>query len=198
MELNCVCIKGNHDAALLNPENTTEYDIAPALTASLHWCALQLETVEREFLAAFIPTSKLLLGDSKSLLCFHGSPHRFTDIILPETPTGEVMHVLRDTSADIYCGGHTHLQMSRIIGGHIILNPGSVGAPFKNPLVHGSEPEIGTWAEYGLISAEEKGLSVSLKRIEFNPSDFIRTLSDSDLPVKDWWLKQYRRTNLKQ
>jgi len=191
IELGCPCITGNHDAALLDPEKAVQYDISAPLLPSLWWCSEQLESVDREFLAATLPIFEINLTAEKSLLCFHGSPKAYQDIIHSYTPVGQVTRFLRGTNADIYVGGHTHLQMLRNHDGCIIFNPGSVGAPFRSIPERGTEPSLFTHTEYGIIDSDDQRIQFEFRQISFDRAAYIKVLKGSDLPVREWWLKQY-------
>ncbi len=190
--LECPCITGNHEAALIEPDKALQYDIAPPLLPALNWCTEQLENIDREFLAATVAQYEIDLDRKKKLFCFHGSPRAHTDIIMSDTPSDMVTNYLQNTSADIYAGGHTHFQMLRQHDGKVIINPGSVGAPFRRIPDPGTEPALYSWAEYGMIESDGPDVRFELCRVRFDTSAFIKILRASDLPVKDWWLKQYR------
>ena len=64
-------------------------------------------------------------------------------------------------------GGHTHIQMYRQFNGKLIINPGSVGMPFKK-FVNGNFPEVLSYAEFAVLEIENQQSSVSLMRIPLN------------------------------
>src|SRR5688572_12985680 len=53
--LDCTFIKGNHDSAVLNPEEAANYEIAAHLIPDLIWCREQLSESHLEFIQAFLP-----------------------------------------------------------------------------------------------------------------------------------------------
>ncbi|HEX6242336.1 MAG TPA: metallophosphoesterase, partial [Polyangiales bacterium] len=61
-------------------------------------------------------------------------------------------------------GGHTHIQLLRQHRGSWLLNPGSVGMPFR-AYVAGKRPEIMPYAEYAIVHAGRGTLGVELKRV---------------------------------
>jgi hypothetical protein len=61
-------------------------------------------------------------------------------------------------------GGHTHIQLLRQHRGNWLLNPGSVGMPFR-AYVAGQRPEIMPYAEYALLHVVGETLGVELKRV---------------------------------
>ena len=61
-------------------------------------------------------------------------------------------------------GGHTHIQMLRQHRGMLLVNPGSVGLPFKE-YVAGRAPTLLDHAEYATVDASHGGVSVTLRRV---------------------------------
>ena len=86
-ELKCVYIKGNHDAAVLDPENAAQYEITGHLIPDLHWCKNKLSPDDLQFIDSFKPMHEINLPNGNQILAFHGSPLSFTDIIQATTPT---------------------------------------------------------------------------------------------------------------
>jgi predicted phosphodiesterase len=190
--LGCPCILGNHESALFEPEKAAYYHIAPHLISSLEWCAGQLSADDFRFMRSFRPTLEISLGDSRSMLCYHGSPLSNIDNIFPDTPFEELRRLLDDQAAGaILAGGHTHFQMLRQYKGRPVVNPGSVGSAFFAPSLSPTRPTLLPWAEYGLIDTARDLLSVDLRRVRFDLDAFLRILDASGLPMKDWWRGQY-------
>lgn len=189
--LGCVCILGNHDAALLELDKAVAYHIAQPLIPTLHWCAGLLGEEEMVYLRSFRPFLPVPLEDGTTMLCFHGSPYSNIDTILPTTPDEEITRLLGAETAVILAGGHTHIQMLRQYEGKLIVNPGSVGSAFPKTAVSGGIPTLLPWAEYAIVTAQQGGLSVDLRRVPFDIAAFRATVSASDIPIKNWWLQQY-------
>jgi putative phosphoesterase len=189
--LNCSCIMGNHDAVLLNPEQTVKYQIAPELESSLQWCLGQLTQPDLDFLQSFKPAIEIMLQADTSMLCYHGSPDSSTGTIVSITPAEELEKYLAGGTIRIMAGGHTHNQMMRQHRSVIFVNPGSVGCPFLQQPEKAMVPTVLPWAEYAIITLTGGNISIDLRRISFNLDLFRDILNASDLPVKNWWLQQY-------
>lgn len=189
--LNCPCVQGNHDAALLNLNFAIHYKIAEPLLPTMQWCATFLNQSDIEFLRSFKQTHTVALGESLRLLCFHGSPYSNTDLILSVTPSDELEGYLRGQSADVMAGGHTHIQMLRQHNSILLINPGSVGNAFRKPLSPDAEPSLLPWSEYAIVESKRGTLSADMRRVSFDIAQFKRVLKQSALPIKDWWLQQY-------
>jgi putative phosphoesterase len=190
---NCVCILGNHDAALLDPARAAELQIASPLISTLEWGHSLLTEADFDFLRTFRPTYELDLGHNLTMLCFHGSPFSNTDVILSTTASEVLDGFFAGQSADILVGGHAHLQMMRQRGEQVILNPGSVGNAFVEPFTLGYYvPRLLPWAEYAIVSVGKAGWSADLRRIGFDAQAVHRAVVTENNPHKDWWLAQYR------
>ena len=87
-------------------------------------------------------------------------------------------------------GGHTHIQMLRQHRGTLIVNPGSVGAPFKE-FVSGQRPTLLHHAEYAIVETIQGSLNVSLRRVHLEKQALRQMVTASDNPLRPWLLQQY-------
>lgn len=189
----CVCILGNHDAAMLDPTRAADFQIASPLIPSLEWGCNLLSAGDRDFLRSFLPTYQLDLGHAMTMLCYHGSPLSNTDLILSTTAEETLESLFAGQTANLLVGGHTHIQMLRQRGEQIILNPGSVGSAFLEPFLPGSgTPTLLPWAEYALVRVEKSGWSADLRRVRFDAQAVQRAAAARGNPIKEQWLTQYR------
>src|ERR1043165_5470678 len=96
--LNCPVVMGNADAWLITGEETGDEGIPPERLRKMGeirlWSLSQLTTEDREFISNFQPTNTIPLENGPSLLCFHGSPTSFDDVILPAAPEEEFQKIL--------------------------------------------------------------------------------------------------------
>jgi predicted phosphodiesterase len=84
--------------------------------------------------------------------------------LLATTPAADLDAALAGRAATAMAGGHTHLQMLRQHRGILLLNPGSVGLPFREH-VAGRPPTILPHAEYAIVAADRGDVSVALHRV---------------------------------
>lgn len=189
-EINCLCIMGNHDEYMINPEIITSYTKDRVILDAVEWSRDQLSAGDIDFLSTFQRNIEIPLNDSIRLVCYHGSPLSNTDIILSETPASQIDHMLDHDFDDIYAGGHTHIQMMRQYKAHYLINPGSVGQPYSE-FNFNRPPHILQWAEYAIVSFEKNMLDIMLKRVNINKIKIRRELSASKIPMKKWLLEQY-------
>lgn len=190
-ELNCVTIKGNHDAAIVHPDLAQQYEITEYLIPDLYWCRERLTKEDLTLIDGFKTTFEMTLPNEVKVLFFHGSPLSSTDIIQATTKPELLDKYFEGQDATVFIGGHSHIQMYRRHGEKLILNAGSVGNAFKFAYSPGTTPSLLPWAEYTIISENGNTLDVDLRRIYFDTSELLKLVSESKLPGKTWWLKQY-------
>jgi predicted phosphodiesterase len=88
-------------------------------------------------------------------------------------------------------GGHTHLQMLRQHDGALLVNPGSVGAAFREYPVSGP-PQILAHAEYATVEARNADVSVTLHRVALDRAALAKAAKASRNPWADELMCAYR------
>ena len=152
--LGCRVVMGNADAELLDvspPTPETDED-ARRIADISRWCAAQLDDADRAFLASFQPTVEITLGEERHLLCCHGSPRSYDDVIVATTSDDKLDGMLAGHEATIVAGGHTHMRMLRAYRGREIVNPGSVGLAYH--FFPDGSVRVPPWAEFALLSSQ--------------------------------------------
>lgn len=195
-DMNIPCILGNHEEALFDPEMASDYDIkGNLLQQTLYWCIDKLQANDMMFLKSFVDSLSVELADSQTMLCYHGSPHSSIESIYSNTLDEQLEKFFnQNQKIKIAVGGHTHIQMFRQYQDMLIVNPGSVGCAFRIPFHIPPTPSILPVAEYAIIDSNEDGnISVELKQVPFDIVEFISILEKSDLPLKTWWIDEYKR-----
>jgi predicted phosphodiesterase len=183
--LDCPVIMGNWDAWFLQGMPQFDGRLGEVLGDLRTWSVEQLSSEHRNYLGGFAPTVEVPLPDGEMLLAFHGSPRSFEDSIFATTPDEELEQMFAGRTAQVFAGGHTHFQLFRRFGESVLLNPGSIGLPFRRP--QRGIMEIAPWAEYGLVQHDGGRLSIELRRTAFDLDDFLRTMRESGMPHADWW-----------
>ena len=194
--LNCPVVMGNADAWLLSGEETADEGIPPERLKKMGevrtWSLSQLTEEDRAFISSFQPTVTLPLQDDLNLLCFHGSPTSFDDVILPAAPEDEFQKFLGAYAGQILTGGHTHAQQIRRIGELFFFNPGSVGFAYSH-----NQPDddfhADPWAEYAILTAENGQVGVEFRRLPFDAGEMIRIYRESGRPFSEDAIAQYQR-----
>lgn len=210
-ELECPCIRGNHDDFLLDEALIRSYTDAPPVVGAVNACREGLNTAEREFVATFEHTLEMEL-DGATLTLFHGSPRSNTEDLLATTPAEQLDEALgqrartanaapglrsephdersRPAEPVVMAGGHTHIQMLRQHRGTLVVNPGSVGLAFE-AYVHGGPPTILAHAEFAIVEAVRGAVSVTLCRIPLDKEALRASVRNWDNPLRPYLLNQY-------
>ncbi len=163
-ELGCPCILGNHDAFLIEPALVRRYTSAKVIVDAVDWCRAQLSPDDLAFVRTFAAELDVPLAGARRLHLFHGSPDSNVQDMLATTEEEELERLLGERHADVMAGGHTHIQMLRQHRGTWVVNPGSVGMPFRR-YVAGARPEIMPYAEYAIVDDGDSALGIELRRV---------------------------------
>lgn len=193
--LNCPVVMGNADAWLISGVDTGNEAILPERLKKMEevrtWSLAKLNEDDRLFISNFQPTVTLRLDNELDLLCFHGSPTSFDDIILPAASDQEFQKFLGNYADRILTGGHTHAQQIRRIGDYFFFNPGSVGFAYSH---HQPENEfhVDPWAEYAILTAANGQISLEFCRIPLNAQELIDIYRESGRPFAEEAIAQYQ------
>ena len=193
--LACPVVMGNADAWLISGEETADEGIPPERLKKMGeirlWSLSQLTEDDVDFIANFQPTVTIELENGLELLCFHGSPTSFDDVILPAAPEEEFQKFLGRYAGHILTGGHTHAQQIRRLGDLFFFNPGSVGFAYSH-----NQPEnafhADPWAEYAILTAENGHVSLEFRRLPFDAQGLIRIYRESGRPFAEDAIAQYQ------
>ncbi len=195
-DLNCPVVMGNADAWLLTGTETSDNEQTSEMQKAVRaWSLAQLSAEDRTFIQQFQPTIEIALEAGKKLLCFHGSPHSFDDLIFPNTSEETFRQLLDGFGVTLLTGGHTHTQQLRRLGGSSwYFNPGSVGFAFNWQL----PPEhfrADPWSEYAIVTSEGESLGVDFRRIPLALDEFFSVLRASGKPDLEHTLQLYQSTD---
>ena len=194
--LNCQVVMGNADAWLVSGVQAADEGIPPERLAQMeevrNWSLSRLTEDDLAFIENFQPTVRINLKNGLDLLCFHGSPVSFDDVILPAAPEPEFQRFLNPYANHILTGGHTHAQQIRRIGELFFFNPGSVGFAYN----HNQLPDqffADPWAEYAILTAENGQVGLEFRRVPFDSQELIRIYLESGRPFAEDAIAQYKR-----
>lgn len=188
--LGCPCIMGNHDAFMLDAGLIHTYTEAPVVVDAVDWCREQLSTDELDFIRTFQPRLEMSLDEHCALLLYHGSPRSHMEDILSTTSADALERMLDGHNPTVMAGGHTHIQMLRQHHGTLIVNPGSVGQPFKHYVV-GQAPTLMSHAEYATVEVRGGAVNVNLRRVPLDKAALRESVSAVDNPLRRFLLEQY-------
>ena len=184
-------ILGNHDDFMLNRDLIHSYTEVPVVVDSVEWCRARLSADEIEFLRTFQPNLEIPLDDRSTLVLFHGTIRSHMEDLLATTPPEQVDEMLAGRCGTVMAGGHTHLQMTRQHRGVLIVNPGSVGLPFREH-PNGAPPALLGHAEYATVEAVNGTVGVQLRRVPVDRAAMAKAIAATDNPIRNYLLEQYR------
>jgi predicted phosphodiesterase len=184
-------ILGNHDDFMLNRDLIHSYTEVPVVVDSVEWCRARLSEDEITFLRTFSPNLEIPLDDKATLVLYHGTLRSHMEDLLATTPPEEVDEMLQGRRGTVMAGGHTHLQMVRQHNGVLIVNPGSVGLPFREHPVNCAPTLLGH-AEYATVEANDGVVSVQLRRVPVDTRAMAAEIAATDNPIRHYLLEQYQ------
>ncbi|MCX6048243.1 MAG: metallophosphoesterase family protein [Chloroflexi bacterium] len=192
--LGCACIKGNHEDYELNWAQFLPNTPEGWIKATMAWGVAQLSQANLDFLRTFQPTLTIPLDQNNpqfALLCCHGSPQSYDDMMLATTPAVELDHWLIGQPMPVIASGHTHIQMLRRHRAQLLINPGSVGSPMQEMPFIGA-PTLLPWAEYAIVDYTQQRLSVELRQVRYDLALAKEVALTSGMPEPEVWVRQWK------
>lgn len=180
--LGCRCIMGNHDDYVIDPNLTDPHNDGALIVDSIDWCRDQLSSDQLAFIRGFASGFDMEPVGRHRLKLFHGSPSSNLVDLLADTPADVFDDQLGSTRTSVMAGGHTHLQMLRQHRGTLVVNPGSVGAPFEE-YAHGRAPTILDHAEYAVVEFRDDDVGVAMHRVALDRAKLAKAARDSSFPM---------------
>lgn len=182
--LRCRTVLGNADAYLLEtPDRPVEVR---------DWTLAQLDDDDIALMRTFEERVVLEFAGA-TVVCFHGSPRNYDDILLPEYPESSLEPYRSYGSCDLLAGGHTHRQWTTRIDRALFVNPGSVGLADAGRLTTEEEfrqaysSRLPSCAEYALAVVDHLGVSVEFRRVPFPPGAMVEAAQANGHPLADQW-----------
>jgi predicted phosphodiesterase len=178
--LGCETVLGNADAFLLEVRRDDPEPVTEQLLKVREWTLSQLSSSHIEQIRSFKPVVRHEF-DGVSLLLFHGSPHSYEDVLLPELG-GEALDPFLGHDAALLAGGHTHLQWTRKLGDALYVNPGSVGVSYDR---HPDPPVLRPLAEWALATVTDAAVGIEFRQVPYSVEDFRAAAERSGRPYTD-------------
>ncbi len=195
-EISCPIIMGNADAWLLNEETDSAEPTTKEQREVRAWTLSKLSNADMDFIRNYQPTIRIPLDTKLSLLCFHGSPRSYNDILLPDTSKEEWDRLLGRFSPAIMTGGHTHTQQMRRVRDGFFFNPGSIGMAY-NYTLPAEKFHTDPWAEYAIMLFDSTHPSVEFHRVHYDVAELLRIITESGRPHAGEMIHNYTRSGHK-
>jgi putative phosphoesterase len=182
-------VMGNSDGFLLEVPTDSPEPVTERQLEVREWTLERLSDRHVDFMRSFEPTVELLEA-SHRIVCFHGSPASYDDILLPEWE-GATLSPFEIDGADLLAGGHTHTQWARRIGDALFVNPGSVGLAYDRHLPQ-DDFWLGPVAEYAVVFLDDLGLSVEFRRLRYSLAELREAVLASGRPYAEEFVGEWR------
>jgi putative phosphoesterase len=193
-ELSCPVVMGNADAWLITGQDTSPLEKSSEKLREIRaWSLAQLSENDIGYVQQFSPTIEISLEAGKKLLCFHGSPRSFDDVILPETPDETVRQFLGGYDATLLTGGHTHTQQMRRLGNSWYFNPGSVSLAYNWELSDRTTglARVDPWADYAIVTSDGPRLGITFRHVPYDVNELARIIRASGRPYAEEAISVY-------
>jgi predicted phosphodiesterase len=198
--LNWPCVMGNADETLARSTPDIPHEKAwlqmpeedkRRMLELEEWTRKQLRRSHRSYLASFKPTVVFIPKNGPKFLFYHGSPRSNREEIFATTANDELARYLEGYEAEIFAGGHTHMQMLRRFQKSTIMNPGSVGLPIDVHPPWAGVVRNPTRAEYAIVNFAGKSFNLEFLSVPYSRADLETAVRYSGLPNADWWLADW-------
>jgi len=188
-ELGCSIVMGNADAWLLAEECSTEPTSQQQRDVRA-WTLGQLSEDDVDFIRGFQQSVEIRIDDALRMLCFHGSPYSYDDVLLPETSEQEWNRLLGLVGREIMAGGHAHTQQLRRIGEALFFNPGSIGVAYNYHLP-AKQFHTDSWSEYAVLTCEQGRINLAFQRVPYDVDRLIGIIRASGRPHAQTMIDDY-------
>lgn len=189
--IGCTIVMGNADHWLLDEESDPNESATNEQLEVRDWTLSNLSSSDLDYLRSFQPLVKIVLEDNTSMVCFHGSPVSYDDVLLPGTPKEVWDRLLGPYSPAIMTGGHTHTQQLRRVQEGLFFNPGSIGFAC-NHLLPAESAKLDPWAEYAVLTHDQGRLQVEFRRVPFDEKRLVSIINTSGRPEACHYMNEYK------
>ncbi len=177
--LGCPVVLGNADGCYhpdfapsrYPPRNQSQVEIIADFER--HCAALTAD--DREWLQS-LPLTHTEVADKCRMDFCHAVPHSNYVLLWPWSPNDEFEVLRVDPQTKLAAFGHNHRAFLRTVHGMLVINAGSVGAPFDGDYRPG----------YVIIEAEGGALSAQIIRVPYDPEPAIKAAQQ--LGMRGWEL----------
>lgn len=161
----------------------------------VHWSAQQLYPKYEELLASWGKTLTIAIDGLGKVLFCHATPRDDNEIFTRLTPEEKLLPIFENLDADLVVCGHTHMQFDRMIGGIRVVNAGSLGMPFGEPVANWLllEPEVKLRRTvYDLEKAAER-----IRLTDYPQAEYFAAHSVLQPPSEEMMLEIFSKADLK-
>lgn len=171
-------IYGNYDYAIARDlDDCGCAYITPADRAlgqrSVEWTLEHTNQASKDFMRTLPFDLRFAVGGTEVHLV-HGSPRKVNEYLFEDKPARLYERLAAAESDRVLVFGHTHKPWVHEYGGVLFINCGSVGKP-KDGDPRGA---------FAVLRASERGVDVSIERVEYDAESVAREVAASGLPAE--------------
>ena len=187
-------VMGNADAWLLTGTETSNEIADEVRRRELYdvreWSLSKLNEEDRKYISTFVPNITIDLTKDAEILCFHGSPNDFDEVLLPLSEQEQFKKIFQSCEQRILAGGHTHVQFIRHYRRRFFFNPGSIGFAYRSEQ-DGLPFRADPWAEYAVLNVTNNSMSLDFRRVAYDPAKLLAIYKSSGRPHYEKTAAQY-------
>jgi putative phosphoesterase len=136
--------------------------------ASLNWTVRVMDQDHRAWLRQ-LPATMRTGVEGRSVLLFHGTPIRQNEYLWADRPSRAFARIASDEGDDMFCYGHTHETVHKLVGQAHFVACGSVGC--------GEHAR----ARYAVVYVGQPDLAIGFRSVDYDPSRVISDLAAAGL-----------------
>jgi len=168
-EKKCICIRGNHEEAVLSGETGW---FNPFAARAILWTRNRVTTANLAFIKSLEAKKIVDFGGLKVGIC-HGSPNDpLYEYVYKDTHEHLFDYYLQKENSGVMAMGHTHLPYLWVGKNGTVLNPGSVGQPRDGD----------RRASFAVINVEDDIPVVEHHRVEYDVTSAANKILEAGLP----------------
>jgi putative phosphoesterase len=168
-ENECICIKGNHEEAVISGETGW---FNPFAARAILWTRDRITSANLAFIESLEAKKIVAFGGLKVAMC-HGSPNDpLYEYVYKETHEHLFDYYLQKENSNVIAMGHTHLPFLWVGKNGAVLNPGSVGQPRDGD----------KRASFAIINVEDDVPVVEHYRVEYDIDSAVKKILEAGLP----------------
>lgn len=138
--------------------------------SSVEWTVATLREDHRAWLRQ-LPTTLRIGIEDRSALLFHGTPIKQNEYLWADRPSRSYARIASDEGDDLFCFGHTHETVHKLVGQAHFVACGSVGC--------GSHAR----ARYAVIYLGQPDLAVGFRSVDYDSTSVAADLASAGLPL---------------
>ena len=138
--------------------------------ASLNWTVRVMDEEHRAWLRQ-LPATLRMEVDGRSVLLFHGTPLKRNEYLWADRPSRTYARIAAEEGDDLFCFGHTHETLHKLVGQSHFVACGSVGC--------GSHSR----ARYAVIYVGQPDLAVGFRSVDYDSSQVAADQARAGLPL---------------